>query len=132
MSGTVPRLPWRSAVSVLAAAVSLFAAAPALAAHRQRPTAAPLWQAYPLAGKQAAEPAATTPAAPASSQPAASDPLLQTNASQAPVTPLPEQQRKVDPVVVVLFYIAIATLIVTLALLVRRQVRRRSPRAARG
>jgi hypothetical protein len=128
MSGSVPRLPWHSAVLALAAMVCLIAAAPALAAQRPRPTATPLWDAYPLAGKQATQ--AAPPPAPAQSS---SDSLLHTNAAPPPVTPLPEPRRKVDTVIVVLFYIAIVTLIVTLALLVRRQVRRaRSPRAARG
>jgi hypothetical protein len=127
MSGSVPRLPWRSAVLALAAVVCLLAAASALAAHPPRPTAAPLWEAYPLAGKQATQ--AATPPVPAQ----ASAPVPRTNAPAPPVTPLPEPRRKVDPAIVVLFYIAIVTLIVTLALLVRRQLRRgRSPRTVRG
>lgn len=148
MSATVPRLPWRSAVVALAAVVCLFATASALAAHRPRPTATPLWKAYPLAGQAKAKAQATakahraaakthhaakTPAtAPATPTPS-SDSLLHTNVSAVPITPLPEPRRKVDPVIVVLFYIAIATLILTLALLVGRQVRRgRSPGTVRG
>jgi hypothetical protein len=137
MSGTVPRLPWRSAVFALAAVVCLFAAASALAAHRPRPTATPLWEAYPLAGKVKAPPAAQDGATEATTTPAAApqsaDSLQPTNASAQPVTRLRAPDRKVDPAIVVLFYIAIVTLIVTLALLVRRHVRRaRSPRTARG
>jgi hypothetical protein len=141
MFGSVPRLSWRSAVFALAAVACLLAAAPALAADRPRPTATPLWEAYPLVGKaqakaqraaakrDAAKADATAPATPSQT----SDSLLRTNVSAIPVTPLRQPQRKVDPAVVVLFYIAIVTFIVTLALLVRRQVRRsRAPRTARG
>jgi hypothetical protein len=133
MSGSVPRLPWRGAVFALAAVLCLLAAAPAHAAHRPRPTATPLWEAYPLAGKQATTGKQATHAATPPAPTQASDSLLHTNASTPPVTPLPEPQRKVAPGIVVLFYIAIVTLIVTLALLVRHQLRRgRSPRAVRG
>jgi hypothetical protein len=133
MSRTVPQLLWRGALLALATAACLLAAAPVLAAQRERPTAAPLWQAYPLAGKQASEPTAAQPqvAAPTPSQP--SDSLLHTNVPTTPVTPLREQQQKVAPAIVVVFYIAILTLIVTLGVLVRRQLRRgRSPRTVRG
>jgi hypothetical protein len=147
MSGSVPRLPWPRAVLALAAAVCLIAATSALAADPLRLSGAPLWDAYPIDGatpattvqkgtttpeRTPAEPA-TTPQREPQAQAPAQDPLLHTNVAPIAATPVKQADRKVAPAVVVLFFIAIATLLTSTCVLALRQVRRtRPPRPARG
>lgn len=143
MSGSVPRLPWPRAILALAAAVCLIAAGSALAADPPRPSGAPLWDAYPIDGAKPAStvqtaPPTRTPTKPATTpqrepQAQAPDPLLHTNVAPVAATPVKQADRKVAPAVVVLFFIAIATLLTSTCVLALRQVRRtRPPRPARG
>jgi hypothetical protein len=115
MSGSVPRLPWRRAAPVLLTAICLVAACSAVAADNgARVTAKPLWDAYPL---DTGPPTATAEAGKASTAP-------QATTTAAPSLVEPEQQDSAPVAVLVLFYSAIAGLLIGVAVLGMRQLRR--------
>jgi hypothetical protein len=116
MSGSVPRLPWRLAAPLVAAAFSLSCSAAAVAADPGRVTARPLWDAYPLD----AGPPTSTAEAPA--QPASPAPARTTPSRSVGVGHPREQTAPVA--VMVLFYSAIAGLLLGVGALGVRQFRR--------
>jgi hypothetical protein len=115
MSGSVPHLPWRRAVPVLAAAVSLVVSGSALAAGPTQPTAKPLWEAYPL---ETGAPTRTLDPPTPAQQPRPRAPLA---TNEQPAAPL---------AVAIFFYLAIATLILGAGFVATRRLRRvRAPRS---
>jgi hypothetical protein len=114
MSGSVPRLPWRLAAPVLLAACCLTCSAAALAADPSRITAKPLWDAYPL---DTGRPTSTAEAPKQASAPAQS-------AQSGPVRVDHARDRGAPVAVLVLFYSAIAGLLLGVGALGVRQFRR--------
>jgi hypothetical protein len=118
MSGSVPHLPWRRTVLVLAAAVSLAASGSALAAGPTHPGAKPLWKAYPLdtgtPTRTLDPPAPAPPPGPGTTR-----------------APLANTERPVAPLAVaIFFYAAIVILILGAGFVAVRQLRRaRAPRS---
>jgi len=119
MSGTVPRLPRQLAAPVLLGALCLIGAGSALAADHPRVTAKPLWNAFPL-----------DPGRPTTTAKAAESSAPQASTTAAPN--LAEHPQQSAPVaVLVLFYSAIAGLLLGAGALAVRQLRRsRTPTGA--
>ena len=111
MSASLPPFAWQR----VAPALCVACAGSAVAADRPRPSAEPLWKAYPL------DTAKPTSAAhpPAQRATTTTTPLMRLDPPAPAVAPL---------AVVIVFYAVIAGLVVCVAQLARRHVRRRRPR----
>ena len=111
MSASLPPFAWQR----VAPALCVACAGSAVAAGRSRPSAEPLWKGYPLDTREPTS-AAHPPAQRATTT---TTPLVRLDPPAPAVAPL---------AVVTVFYAVIAGLVVCVAQLARRHVRRRRPR----
>ena len=111
MSASLPPFAWQR----VAPALCVACAGSAVAAGRSRPSAEPLWKAYPL---DTAKPTS-----------AAHPPAQRATTTTTPLVRLDPPAPAVAPLaVVIVFYAVIGGLVVCVAQLARRHVRRRRPR----
>lgn len=115
MSASLPPFAWQRVAPALVAALCVACAGSAVAADRPRPSAEPLWKAYPL---DTAKPTS-----------AAHPPAQRATTTTMPLVRLDPPAPAVAPLaVVIVFYAVIVGLVVCVAGLARQCVRRRRSR----
>ena len=115
MSASLPPFAWQRVAPAVVAALCVTCAGSAVAADRPRPSAEPLWKAYPLdRGKPTS---------------AAHPPAQRATTTTTPLVRLDPPARGLAPLaVVIVFYAVIVGLVVSVAGLALRRVRRRRSR----